>query len=598
MIKKLCLGLTAVMLLSTFTACSGNSAAESTAVGTDAGSSSAVADPCYDIQVPENLEKYYGKYDEVITLTQNVYGPEDQTVFYPGDNWKDNQYTEWAEGVLGINWEPKWPAPDKDTATQKLTLAMATGDLPDVICCNQNELNIVKQLTDSGAIIPLDELWEEYASPLVKGLYEDYQKEFNNTAFQGVTIDGKMMAIPAFADHIGPSNIWYREDVLNELGKKIPTTLAELEDVFSAYHAAYPDNTCYMLDKNLHSVDNIFGAFGAYKGIWLNQEGRLVYSSVQPEVKEALATLHDWYEKGYLDKEFVVKDGPKVSEEFIAGNTLSLEERWWVIWDTMPNTLNNLPDAVVNAGPLIEGPDGKSGSVEWVPAYQFWAISKDCEHPEAIIKTLNWAVDSALRNNKSYRERFEFVYPEESTMTPTNNDFLVSEGKDITFQESDYAHPGPGTGNTWFWNRGNNRVWYGPYIVQWVHQLSDEMVNVTNMIEAGSEGETEEEKALYNITKSYYSGFDMLKVNGGKNAAYLATLKAEGKSVINAFQGVPTPTMVEKKAYLDKLELETFIKIITGEKPLDEFDHFVEEWNASGGQKMTEEVNEWYNSVN
>jgi putative aldouronate transport system substrate-binding protein len=43
---------------------------------------------------------------------------------------------------------------------------------------------------------------------------------------------------------------------------------------------------------------------------------------------------------------------------------------------------------------------------------------------------------------------------------------------------------------------------------------------------------------------------------------------------------------------LKKLEEETFLQIITGAKPLDDFDAFVEEWNNSGGAALLEKMNQ------
>ena len=42
---------------------------------------------------------------------------------------------------------------------------------------------------------------------------------------------------------------------------------------------------------------------------------------------------------------------------------------------------------------------------------------------------------------------------------------------------------------------------------------------------------------------------------------------------------------------LTKLEGEAFITIITGEKSLDTFDQFVEEWYAAGGEELTKKAN-------
>ena len=59
--------------------------------------------------------------------------------------------------------------------------------------------------------------------------------------------------------------------------------------------------------------------------------------------------------------------------------------------------------------------------------------------------------------------------------------------------------------------------------------------------------------------------------------------------IYNAYSG-QTDTMAAKWANLQKLEEETFAKIILGQAPIDEFDSFVEKWYAEGGSEILEEV--------
>lgn len=47
---------------------------------------------------------------------------------------------------------------------------------------------------------------------------------------------------------------------------------------------------------------------------------------------------------------------------------------------------------------------------------------------------------------------------------------------------------------------------------------------------------------------------------------------------------------------LETLRETTYMQIITGEKSIDAFDDFVTEWYARGGQTITDEANEWYQS--
>lgn len=63
------------------------------------------------------------------------------------------------------------------------------------------------------------------------------------------------------------------------------------------------------------------------------------------------------------------------------------------------------------------------------------------------------------------------------------------------------------------------------------------------------------------------------------------------------FTGPSTPTMQSKLDYLKKIELQTFNEIIYGKKPADSFDKFVNDWKSAGGDKMTQEVNDWYKNT-
>ncbi|MNR66618.1 hypothetical protein D3C85_1902030 [compost metagenome] len=58
--------------------------------------------------------------------------------------------------------------------------------------------------------------------------------------------------------------------------------------------------------------------------------------------------------------------------------------------------------------------------------------------------------------------------------------------------------------------------------------------------------------------------------------------------------GSSTPTMQSKQGILVKLEGDTFLSIIYGKKPVNEFDNFVKEWMNLGGENITKEVNEAY----
>ncbi len=51
-----------------------------------------------------------------------------------------------------------------------------------------------------------------------------------------------------------------------------------------------------------------------------------------------------------------------------------------------------------------------------------------------------------------------------------------------------------------------------------------------------------------------------------------------------------TPTMDMKWYALQKLENDTYLQIIVGDKPVDAFDDFLLKWKELGGDSITEEV--------
>ena len=65
--------------------------------------------------------------------------------------------------------------------------------------------------------------------------------------------------------------------------------------VLSEVYGGYPNNT--------FGIDNVFTAFGAYPGVWIDKDGKAVYGSVQEEMKEPLQLLNRWYNEGLIDKE-------------------------------------------------------------------------------------------------------------------------------------------------------------------------------------------------------------------------------------------------------------------------------------------------------
>ncbi len=91
---------------------------------------------------------------------------------------------------------------------------------------------------------------------------------------------------------------------------------------------------------------------------------------------------------------------------------------------------------------------------------------------------------------------------------------------------------------------------------------------------------------------------DPTGVNVVNSRSRLFILETANEGVMTKFQSTPTPTEIERGVDLQKLRDETMIGIITGQKPLSDFDKFVEQWKKLGGDQWTAEVNEWWATQN
>lgn len=546
------------------TACSGQN--DSKDVGQGKGSK-------VESEAKGTNEDPLGKYDPPIEVSfiRNLNDVVENNVLavLKGETFEDNRWTRLYKDQLGINIKNKWVVKGSDTSEQylqKLNVTLASGDLPDVIAVNSTQL---KQLADSDQIEDMTALYKKYATPFIK---ETLLQE-GTSPFDAVTIDGKLMAIPQVESSIERAMfIWIRTDWLQKLGLQPPKTMEDVQAISKAFAEKDPDGNGKKdtyglgLTKNLWGgamgLEGFMAGYKAYPMMWgTDASGKLVYGGIQPEVKKALQALQNMFKNGELDQEFGIKDGGKVSEQITAGKIgMEYGEQWNSIWPLQLNR-NNDPNAQWRAFPIVSD----TGETPKVPlkfsTIKFFAVKKGAKHPEAVIKMFNLHLEKNFGKTAEFDKYFAPPEAESvwqlSPMTPyplkknveafraidaarKAGDFSTLKGEPKTIQEKLDAYKSGSKEGFALW--GWERI-YGP---------------------EGSEG----------IVDQY-----------DKNNQFL----------MDKFVGAPTPTMVERKSTLEKLQNETYTKIIMGAS-VDEFDKFVQDWTKLGGEQITKEVNEWYAS--
>lgn len=549
----------------------------------------------------EEPEVYqFHKYEEPITLTTHAVVTTNN-VFQEGDSAESNGMTRWYENELGIQWKMAWTSGDSESNSQRLDLAFASDDLPDVISPSIAQL---AKYVAAGKIQPLDDLIEQYASPLVKWAIRDVEEQTAGAFFAPVTIGGHIYALPQMSDTLAWwTNNFIRTDILEEMGCEMPTTLAELEAIFDKYIEMYPGQYPVVLSKDLQDSGNTFQtvltACNAYMDMWMEDEnGELVYTSIQPEMRTALERMTTWYEKGYIDPEFVVVDGNKESEIVSGGDWLFCYGYWHKI-ATFCNTWANVEGSEISAVPFLLGDDGTCSVMKNAWYTSINAITTSCEHPEAAIYALNAFWDSYYRNDVELREMlaaegYNWHYPVTEPRDPINVDEVnekysyVAEPK--LLWKFDYPEElvGPGFMNDYYTHGNLTYGFYG----RLCSRANNDYATIAAAVKAGMDESllTEEAKQTW---KGWYQSNPKMLTTFATSYDIWKDLPIK----VNKFCTSDTPAMVEKNAYLQKLELECFTNIIMGTKPIEAFDQFVEDWKTNGGDLITQEVNEWYAST-
>jgi putative aldouronate transport system substrate-binding protein len=487
----------------------------------------------------------------------------------PGETIEDNRWLKLYKDELGINIKYDWVVKGSytsDAYLQKINVTLASGDLPDVTIVNATQL---KQLVDAGLVQDMTKYFNDYASPLTKEVYASEGPGVLDSA----TYDGKLMAVPVVDASIESAQfLWIRADWLKKLGLEPPKTMDDLLKISEAFATQDPDGNgkddTYGLaaTKDVYGgamgLNGFFNGFHAYPNFWKEESGKLVYGSIQPEMKTALQKLADMYKNGQIDKEFGVKDGAKVAETIAAGKIgINFGEQWNPMYPLISN-YNNDSDADWTGYPLVSV---DSNAVKVPLRFRtslYLAVKKEYKHPEAAVKLINMHLE------KNWGKTNEF-----------GKYYMPAENGNVGVWKFSPVAPAPTQKNLNAFleiEKARNE--------DDIPSLKGEAKVIQSNVEAYLSGDTTQ------------WGWDKIYgLTGVMNV--LKGYKTNNQLMIDKFVGAPTETMVEKKSTLDKMEKEVFVKIIMGQSSIDEFDKFVNDWNKLGGEAITREVNEWYSSI-
>lgn len=492
----------------------------------------------------------------------------------------------------GINLEVLYDV-NQESAADKLSQCIMSGEYPDIFSVSSAQY---LDWAHQGIFADITELYEQKASDIIK---DYYTSDAGQTSLRAAYVDGKLYSLPPIADPYDTMSVlWVRTDWLKKLNLQPPKTIEEFVAIAKAFTENDPDGNgakdTYGLGLNGSSVfhnvggiDRTLEMFGAFPGRMSNTlpfvdvDGKAVYGgSLQENMTKGLTTLKDMYDKGYIPKDFITAGVDQVRQDASIGKigmyfgSMSGANNVWF------NALATQPDATFGAYPIPGETAETSGRAFYsATPWGFVVLSSKCQHPDAWLKIIELSVQYLAHPDELDEETFAMYNGRPGQYTGWQSAVVtynvpMKNYKALDRQQAALA------GDTSKLNSENVRDY-------------EAIMKYMALKDKPYDSLTEEELSQYKQGLFYYS------VWGAPDCSYAAIdqmIKAD-RFVRSAYDTVQTENMIQYNPTLLTLTQEMIINIITGSKPIDSYNDFLQQFNALGGAQIQEEADAWYQGV-
>ncbi|TLS51412.1 extracellular solute-binding protein [Paenibacillus antri] len=428
----------------------------------------------------------------------------------------------------------------------KLSVVMASGDMPDVVHIQSADANYIKWARE-GAFLPLDDYIQQYET----------FKLVPDAVWNQFRVDGKIYSIPMYSPTYMQS-ITIRQDWLDRLGLKVPTSYQELLEAAIAFTHNDPDgngkNDTYgfaMAEKNTPE----FSAGAYWSGGWYHkdQDGNYIPGTIGPGRREVVETLSKAYAEGAVTKDFAVLNWAQANQEFYSGKAgifigipNGMEESYYM------GLLEVHPDAVVTSIPYFVAPDGSQGSLLNQGYFGLTTLSsKLADDPEKVKKILT-ILDYGRtffdpKDRTPDNEHFDWL------MGGEGNGYDMTDGRAVVREGAESIAP-----VGYMFAREEWRPW------------------------APSNEANQYSKMVYKDPRmqEFIGKIEAMEVNHNKTP------------YADPSRGIYSETWAQHGLELTNYLNGEITKMISGHRPVSEWDQMVQEWKDRGGADYIKEINE------
>jgi putative aldouronate transport system substrate-binding protein len=216
------------------------------------------------------------------------------------------------------------------SSNEQFNVIMASGSYPDLIGWGLNYATGDDAAVDEEIYLDIAEYVAEYAPNYYNILSTD-----DELLKSALTDSGYLVGFHALRTEqtLGKAGLVIRTDLLNKLGLDKPYTIDEFENVLAAFKDEGVAQPLVMLAPGAIQDNWLAGAFDV--AAFCNnfpmsvaptyvQDGEIKFGPLEDGFKEYITLIHDWYEKGYIDSDFISKNtnwnGPDYSNIITNGD--------------------------------------------------------------------------------------------------------------------------------------------------------------------------------------------------------------------------------------------------------------------------------------
>lgn len=366
--------LCAVLLAGVMTAC-GNEANENSTSGNQGGGT--------ESELPESLD---------ISVYMPIFNETPPETTLVGQKW-----TEMMEAYLGVQLNIDWQEVAFADYTQKISVYLASGDWADIFSFCGSTKEQLYELGSTGMLLSFDD-YAEYTPNLVK-----YSEQYDNRK-RIESPDGKVYGMPQLSinEHdMAQEAFGIRMDAYEANGMDMPRTLDDIYEDAKQFKELYPDSYPVSgMGGNL--LAQIYNSYNTSDTIYFDGE-QYQFGPLDGKLQQAVEYLSKLYAEGLLDPEYATLTDEMMQEKALNDNAFIFP---FVYTLRLTDNINGSSDGTVEWG-FIPVPSADGSTIPWFsstysiapivldPNYSV-VINAKTEHPELLAKMVDYQLSDEM----------------------------------------------------------------------------------------------------------------------------------------------------------------------------------------------------------